>query len=203
MQSPRALLFDMDGTLTRPMLDFARIKAEMGIAGQPILEALARMNPAQRAEAERVLHRHEEAAAAASTLNDGCRELLELVDWHGIPSALITRNSRRSVATVLQRHHLSFRVLVTREDGRHKPHPDPLHLACRQLNVGTVEAWMIGDGQYDIEAGLAAGAKTVWISHGGPKDFAAEPWRTVRDLMELTTLLRECLSRKDAHGQHA
>jgi FMN phosphatase YigB (HAD superfamily) len=55
------------------------------------------------------------------------------------------------------------------------------------------EAWMIGDGAYDVEAGLAAGASTVWISHGRPKEFAAEPWRTVRDLVELTRMLRECL----------
>ena len=38
---PRALLFDMDGTLTEPMLDFARIKSEMGIGDQAILEAMA------------------------------------------------------------------------------------------------------------------------------------------------------------------
>src|SRR5258706_313311 len=48
---PKALLFDMDGTLTRPMLDFPRIKAEMGIGSKPILEALAEMRGAERGRA--------------------------------------------------------------------------------------------------------------------------------------------------------
>jgi FMN phosphatase YigB (HAD superfamily) len=51
---------------------------------------------------------------------------------------------------------------------------------------------MIGDGQFDVEAGLAAGMKTVWLSHGRTRPFAAEPWRTVRDLHELATMLRAC-----------
>ena len=53
---------------------------------------------------------------------------------------------------------------------------------------------MVGDGQYDVEAGLAAGVPTVWISHGQEKNFAAEPWRAVADLTELTALLRQCHS---------
>jgi HAD superfamily hydrolase (TIGR01509 family) len=190
---PQALLFDMDGTLTRPLLDFPRIKAEMGIGARPILEALAEMSGPARLAAERILRRHEESAAAASTLNEGCAELLEWIRRRGIPTALITRNSRASVRTVLARHGLSFTALVTREDGRHKPHPDPLHLACRELKVAAVDTWMIGDGRYDVEAGLAAGAKTVWISHGQAKDFPADPWRTVHNLIDLTALLQACL----------
>ena len=54
---------------------------------------------------------------------------------------------------------------------------------------------MIGDGQYDVEAGLAAGARTVWISHGRTAEFAAIPWKIVQKLPELTTLLRQCLLR--------
>jgi HAD superfamily hydrolase (TIGR01549 family) len=183
----------MDGTLTRPHLDFPKIKTDMGIGTRPILEALAEMNDSDRERAEKILHRHEESAAAASVLNEGCEELFNLIARRGIPTALITRNTRASVRTVLARHGLSFNTLVTRDDGRHKPHPDPLHLACKELNVAAADTWMIGDGQYDVEAGLAAGARTVWISHGQTKDFPAEPWRTVRNLIELTALLRECL----------
>jgi FMN phosphatase YigB (HAD superfamily) len=50
---------------------------------------------------------------------------------------------------------------------------------------------MIGDGRYDIEAGIAAGVRTVWISHGRERFFEAEPWRNVRDLMELRALLEQ------------
>src|SRR3954452_23385037 len=118
---PRAVLFDMDGTLTEPMLDFPRIKAEMGIGQRPILEALAELPDDARRAAQEVLHRHEEEAAANSKLNPGCRETLAWLDRHRVKVALITRNSRASVKTVCERHALKFEVLITREDGKFKP----------------------------------------------------------------------------------
>jgi HAD superfamily hydrolase (TIGR01509 family) len=188
---PRAVLFDMDGTLTRPMLDFPRIKAEMGIGSRPILEALAEMGEARRAAAEAILLRHEEEAALGSTLNAGCTDLLEWLNGRGVRSAVITRNSRSSVATVFARHGLTFDVVIAREDAAPKPDPRPLLLACERLCVTPGDAWMVGDGQYDIEAGLAAGVRTVWVSHGLSPPFAARPWRTVRDLAEFQALLAQ------------
>lgn len=190
---PQAILFDMDGTLTRPMLDFPRIKAEMGIGARPILEALAEMSPAERRAAEQVLHRHEDLAAEHSTLNAGCRELLDWLDAQRVGVAIITRNRRRSVETVLSKHALKFEVLVTRDDGLFKPDPQPLRLACERLSVKPTQAWMIGDGQYDVEAGIAAGMRTVWISHDRPRPFDAEPWQTVAGLPELHAILKSCL----------
>ena len=187
---PRAILFDMDGTLTCPMLDFPKIKAEMGIANRPILEALAEMSTADRIAAEAVLHRHEEQAAANSTLNPGCHELLETIASRQIKSALITRNSRLSVTTVLARHALNIQVLVTREDAPPKPNPQPLLMACERLRINRDQAWMVGDGQYDVEAGCAAGIRTVWLSHGRSRPFEAQPWRTVQDLHELREMLQ-------------
>jgi HAD superfamily hydrolase (TIGR01509 family) len=190
---PRALLFDMDGTLTQPFLDFPRIKAEMGIGTRPILEALAEMDDQSRQTAEEILLRHECEAARSSTLNDGCQELLSWIQQQRIATALITRNSRASVETILERHGLLFDVLVTREDGRYKPDPQPLLRACQRLGVATDAAWMVGDGQHDVEAGLAADIRPIWVSHGQTRSFTAQPWHTVRDLIELTDLLKRCL----------
>jgi HAD superfamily hydrolase (TIGR01509 family) len=188
---PRAVLFDMDGTLTRPMLDFPRIKAEMGIGTRPILEALAEMSPDARRAAEAVLLRHEEDAARGSTLNVGCREVLEWVRRRGIRTALITRNSRGSVATVLALHRLAVDFIVSRDDAAPKPDPRPLLLACERLGVSPGETWMVGDGQYDVEAGLAAGIATVWISHGRRREFAATPWNVAAGLCDLQALLEQ------------
>jgi HAD superfamily hydrolase (TIGR01509 family) len=186
---PRAVLFDMDGTLTAPMLDFPLIKREMGIGSRPILEALAGMDEPRRRAAEAVLLRHEQRAAAESSLNPGCRDLLDWLHARGFGTALITRNSRLSVDTVLARHGLSVGVLVAREDAPPKPDPEPLRLACRRLGVREDQAWMVGDGQYDVEAGNAAGMKTVWLSHGREREFAAAPWQSVHGLRELAGLL--------------
>lgn len=187
---PRAILFDMDGTLTEPFLDFDRIRRDMGIGDGPILEALHALDGRRRRDAEAALHRHEENAAANSTLNPGCRGLLEWIEAAGIGTALITRNTRRSVEAFFARHKLHCKVWITREDGRFKPDPSPLLEACRRLSVKPTEAWMVGDGQFDVEAGNAAGARSVWVSHGRAKPFAAEPWKIVRDLVELREVLR-------------
>jgi HAD superfamily hydrolase (TIGR01549 family) len=189
---PRAILFDMDGTLTEPMLDFPRIKAEMGIGTRPILEALAEMSPERRAEAEAVLLRHEDHAAAHATLNPGCRELLGYLHDVGIATALISRNSRRSVEIVMRLHSLEFEGIVAREDGPFKPSPVPLQIACREIGVLHSDVWMVGDGQYDIEAAVAAGIAGVWVSHGRARHFEATPWRQVRDLPGLLAMVRAC-----------
>jgi FMN phosphatase YigB (HAD superfamily) len=51
---------------------------------------------------------------------------------------------------------------------------------------------MVGDGEFDVAAGLAAGVPTVWIRHGRHKPFAARAWREVEDLWELADLLERC-----------
>ena len=191
-QLPKALLFDMDGTLTEPLLDFDQIRRDMGVSG-PILEALAALAEPRRSEAEAILLRHEDGAAECSALNRGCHELLDWVEAKRLGRALITRNSRSSAAAVLRRHGLGFDVLITREDGKFKPDPTPLLEACRRLGVAPEEAWMVGDGQYDVEAGCAAGVRTIWLSHGKSKWFEARPWRSVKDLHELTQFLKDCL----------
>lgn len=189
---PSAVLLDMDGTLTEPMLNFPRIKAELGIGTRPILEAMAEMTPAHRALAQAILDRHEEQAARESTLNPGCRELLARLADYTIPVALITRNSAASVRTVLDRHRLAIDVLISRDSCHPKPHAEPLLLACQRLGVNPAMAWMVGDGRYDIEAGAAAGVATVWVSHGKARPFAATPWRAVADLWELADLTERC-----------
>jgi HAD superfamily hydrolase (TIGR01549 family) len=184
------LIFEMDGTLTEPLLDFPRIKADLGIGDQPILEAMAKMDDERRREAESILHEHEDRAARDSTLNVGCKDLLLWIEARSLPWSIVTRNSTRCAEIVLEQHGIDIETLVTRDDGLFKPHPAPLLLACERMKVLPNDAWMIGDGQYDVEAGHAAGIRTVWLSHGRTRSFEAEPWKVVRDLPELHEFLR-------------
>lgn len=189
---PKAILFDLDGTLTFPLLDFNAIRRDAGIApGRPILEAMKEMTPGQWEIANAALLRHERQAAEDSTLNAGCIELLEHLRSIQMPTAIVTRNSLDSTQIVLRAHSLTFPVLVTREDPPFKPHPDPLHLALKRLRFvhSAGDAWMVGDSYHDIEAGNAAGVKTVWISHGKRRHFEAVPWRELPDLRALHSLL--------------
>ncbi len=186
---PRAILFDMDGTLTAPLLNFEQIRQEMGIGNAGILETLAKMRDGERRAAEKILHEHEDIAARRSTLNSGCQQLLTWLRARGVFTAVVTRNTRQSVATVFDKHGLHFEVCVTREDGQYKPDPAPLLLACQRLAVESDDAWMVGDGYHDIEAGVAAGMHTVWLSHGGKRNFSAVPDQVVNDLPELHRVL--------------
>ena len=56
------VIFDLDGTLTVPALDFDAIRAEIGLPPGPILESLERLSQAERRRAEEILHRHESVA---------------------------------------------------------------------------------------------------------------------------------------------
>jgi HAD superfamily hydrolase (TIGR01549 family) len=192
---PRAVLLDMDGTLTEPMLDFPRIRAEMGIGDEPILEAMTRLDEAHLARARHVLHRHENYAASRSTLSRGCRPLLAWLRRRKIRMALITRNSRRSARIVMRLHRLELDAVLSRDDGPFKPNPESVFLACKKLCVEPNEVWLIGDGSHDVEAGNAAGAKTVWLSLGRRKYFAAEPWKRVRDLAGVLKVLKRIAKR--------
>ncbi len=185
----RAVIFDMDGTLTRPCLDFDAIRAEMGLKREPILEAMARMAPEARARADAILVRVEAEAAAKSELNDGALETVRALAGHGIGTALLTRNSRASTDTVLARHGLSFAHIYTREDGPLKPDPAPVRTLCAALGVAPAETLMVGDYLFDIKSGRAAGARTALIVHDGDvPPYAGQADHIIRALGEVLTI---------------
>jgi HAD superfamily hydrolase (TIGR01549 family) len=186
---PHAILFDMDGTLTRENIDYDAVRSDLNITG-PILEAIARMPVDRQQWANDVLHAHELRAATSAELNDDCHALLEFIHASRIPTALITRNRLENVGITLDRHRVRFDLVIAREFTPTKPHPAPVIYACRQLNVDVADTWMIGDSTHDIESANAAGAKSVHITHGEPRDFEAEPWLTVESLGELLSLLK-------------
>ena len=128
----KAFIFDLDGTLTIPQLDFASIRTEMGITEGPILEELERLDPAQAEAARKVLEAHEEKAATTSTLQPGARELLDELRKRKIPTAILTRNSRRSLDTVIKKHRLEVNETLSREEAPVKPSPEPVLLLCRR-----------------------------------------------------------------------
>jgi HAD superfamily hydrolase (TIGR01509 family) len=188
-----AVLFDLDGTLTRPHLDFDAIRREIGLPVEPrtpILEAMQSMPPDQRARAEAILLGHERRAAEASRLWDDARAVLAAIRSAGIPVAVMTRNSRQSVDTVMARHGLRFDACYAREDGPVKPAPAPVLKLCSQLQADPARAWVVGDYLFDIQAGNAAGAVTVLMLGDAPVPAWADQARhVIRRLNELLPLL--------------
>lgn len=182
----RGVLFDLDGTLTVPILDFDAMRREIGIDGGPILETLERMSHAERRRAFRIIEQHEQRAAAASRLNPGTEELLAFVARQQLPCGLVTRNSRASVQTFIARHGAGFDVVITREDARPKPSPDPLLRALERLGLRPRESIYVGDHEIDRLTGEAAGVATYIVrTHGTTRDHGP----TDRRLDRLTDLI--------------
>lgn len=170
----RAVIFDMDGTLTRPYLDFPAIRAAIGVP-EPLLENMLALPPgADRDRAFAILDRFEEQAADASELNEDTRGVLEFLSSRKIPSGLVTRNSRRSTERVLRKHGLSFEIVVTREDAPAKPRPEPLWMICDKLCVKPPQALMVGDFKFDIVAGRNAGTRTALLTNGKTPPYLKE-----------------------------
>jgi HAD superfamily hydrolase (TIGR01549 family) len=190
---PGAVIFDLDGTLTRPYFDFDAIRREIGLATEPrtpVLEALERMTPDERGRAERILHEHEERAARECRLWEDAPHVLDAIRRRRVPVALLTRNSRRSAETVVARHALAFDCVHTREDGPVKPSPEPVLSICRTLGAAPSSSWVVGDYLFDIQSGRAAGAVTVLMVGDGPEPaYADQADHVIRRLTELLDLL--------------
>jgi HAD superfamily hydrolase (TIGR01509 family) len=160
------VIFDLDGTITRPLLDFARIRREISADDGPVWEYIQSLPRLRRARAEAVLVHHELEAARAAELNAGAGELVDWLESKGIRTALVTRNCRQSVEIVCQRFNLAFDLIVTREDAPVKPSPEPIFLVSRVLGIRTGRLLIVGDYHFDILAGKAAGAVTCFLTNG-------------------------------------
>jgi len=173
-QPPRGVIFDLDGTLTEPLLDFEAIRREVGIAsGLPILEAMESFDAAARARAEVILRRHEMDAIRAATLAEGCRDLLAELAARRIPVAILTRNVRDAVDDFLRRFDVRVVAAYTREDGPPKPSPAGVLALCQAFGLPPGQVWMVGDYKYDVIAGRDAGCPTALVLSPVPEDLAA------------------------------
>jgi HAD superfamily hydrolase (TIGR01549 family) len=169
----RGVVFDLDGTLVSQELDFEAIRRELGApTGTPLLEHLEGLAVAHRDDAWSILDRHERNAAERAELHPGVREFVAWLDGRGLRRGVLSRNSRRSVRTVLERVGLTFDPVVAREDAPFKPNPDGLWQICEAWQVAPGEVLMIGDYLYDLQAGRSAGTKTALVTHGRKWHFA-------------------------------
>lgn len=171
--SLKAIIFDQDGTLTVPTLDFDKIRSDMGIESGPILEAMERMSPAERRRADQILHEHELEAARNYKLNAGVEQVFAFIKQKRLHTALLTRNQLMMVEMLRELHpFLEFETIITREDeGPTKPDPYPVYKICNVLGISPLETLVVGDFHFDLLTGKNAGAKTVLIT-------TAKNWRS-------------------------
>jgi phosphoglycolate phosphatase-like HAD superfamily hydrolase len=189
----RHWIFDLDGTLTKPVHDFAEIRAMLGLSddpGQGILEQLAALPTDRRKPLTERLDAYELELAEASEPSDGAMELLEWLEGREIPVAIVTRNNVRNVEATLAAIGLGRffcgQAVVTRETGPvPKPAPDGILWHLRRWKAHPAEAVMIGNHLIDVEAGRAAATMTVQIDQSGVFEWGSPADYHVRSLKEL------------------
>lgn len=194
----KGILFDLDGTLTRPgALDFPAIKREMGCPeDQPILEYLESQSAERKSRLLHILEMKEEIAAKNSKPNEGVEKLLSVLKERRILLGILTRNRLAAVERTIENFEdisiNDFVAVITREDLPPKPKPHGVLEAARQMHLIPSELLVVGDFRFDIIAGKSAGAKTVLFTDGKRAVMAEgdpEPDYTVSRIEEILEIL--------------
>ena len=176
IMSIKAVIFDLDGTITQPFFDFDAIREEMGLDRNsgPVLEAMEKMTPQQRQRAEEILHFHERRAVIESVLNAGAKRTLSALRAAGIHIGILTRNKRSNALAIGRKHNLKFDVIVDREDGPVKPDAFGVLRICEEFDVRPEETLVVGDYLFDLLCAKAAGAVAVLLANNKQADEFAE-----------------------------
>lgn len=208
--SVRAVLWDLDGTLTdsvRFVVDTANrvIVAHGGSAlefesvgamtGLP-LEAIFRLawpdltsDDAQRYRTEyREIYDRE--VIPVTKLYDGARETLHAFHGAGLLQATVTGKRAADCERILRGLGITKEIdvyLGGDSVSRPKPAPDLARHAMERLRCEPVQCVVVGDASADIAMGKAAGARTIEVLWGFAReriegaDYVVATWSELRD----------------------
>ena len=153
MKKTKAVIFDLDGTITKPIIDWKKLREEIGVPQSIlIMKHIETLRGKEKKKAISILERWEEDAARKSEINDGFLELHRMLKEKSIKTAVVTNNSETCAQIVFNKHGLSFKGLFTRDHGNIKPHGDLLIQALCSFGLDKNECLFIGDGDLDEKA---------------------------------------------------
>ena len=212
--APRAVLFDLDGTLADTAPDLAAavnyLRTQRGLEPAPyallrptasagargMIGAAFGLTPQDEGYDELRLQwfeRYQAAMAVHSTLFGGVAELLDGIREAGMAWGIVTNKPARFTDPLVPQIGLAHAGCIVSGDttGHAKPHPAPLLEGARRLGVSPEQCWYVGDDLRDIEAGRAAGMVTVACGWGYCGAVEPSSWGadylldTPADLLEL------------------
>jgi HAD superfamily hydrolase (TIGR01509 family) len=188
--SVQGVIFDVDGTLADSLEHYYAFACELveragappvsrervfGLMGSGDPDLLRKLFPADSPDLQATLARVTREVfgswmrrmAEETEPHAGCVDLLHSLHASGYRLGIATSSGR--ALPFLDRwgvRHV-FRSIVGREDVRQrKPHPESILRCIAGLDVPASAAVYVGDSPIDIEAGRAAGARTVGVLTG-------------------------------------
>lgn len=223
----RCVLFDLDGTLVDTAPDMAdalnALRAEQGLPALPFTDlrpvvsmgargllhagmGLDPEDPDYASLRERFLAIYQTRLCRESRLFGGMDSVLAGIETRGLRWGVVTNKPGWLSEPLLTQLGLERRAccIVSGDSAaRAKPHPDPLFLACRLSDFKPAHCVYVGDAGRDIEAGQAAGMRTVAAAYGYiPAGDAAAAWGADAVIEQPLTLL-EWLSEQGQSQQPA
>jgi N-acetyl-D-muramate 6-phosphate phosphatase len=213
--TPRAVLFDLDGTLADTAPDLAaamnRVRAARGLPPtpyellRPVASAGARgligasfgLKPDEEGYDElrtAFLDTYEAFIAVESRLFDGIEPLLKQLTAKEIAWGIVTNKAARFTDRLVPQIGLQHACCVISGDTtpHSKPHPAPLLEAARRAGIAPEECWYVGDDLRDVQAGRAAGMATIAAGWGYCGNIEPASWNAdalIASPLELLDLL--------------
>lgn len=187
---PRALVFDLDGTLVDTVetrirawlalfdeagipADRSEVAALIGADGKRLARAVAAAAGIELDD-RRAEELDRRSGEIYETLNTdprplpGAVRLLGELDERGLSWAIATSSRRQQVGASVDSLKLSHQPTIV--DGSHvehaKPAPDLLLEAAATLSLPAAACWYVGDATWDMRAAVAAGMPAVGVTSG-------------------------------------
>ncbi len=200
------ILFDLDGTLvdTAPDLGYAlNLQRERyGLQALPLsdirpyashgsrglLSVGFNLTPEDARFADmrqEYLDLYDQVFTRSPVLFNGIEAVLAEIESRKTSWGIVTNKPRRFSEPLIRALQLHERVscLVCGDDApRAKPDPDTLLLACKMTGVSPIDCVYVGDAERDVQAGRAAGMKTV-VALFGYIDVTDKPQEWGADAM--------------------
>lgn len=170
--SRRHWVFDLDGTLTLPVHDFAFIRASLGVPdGIDILGYLATLPAAEARPLHARLQEIENSLVHRTEAAHGAADLLSTLSQRGARVGVLTRNTRENALRTLSAIGMGefFREewVIGRDEAPPKPSPDGIRRLARHWKAEPDDMLMVGDYLYDLQTGRSAGVATVHVDPEG------------------------------------
>ena len=187
---PRAVLFDLDGTLLDTAPDFVlalnAVRAEESLAPLTLAQvrphvshgspALIRASFGDRDGESVFAHRRQRlldcyaaVLAQAAQLFPGVAQVLDAIEQRGLVWGIVTNKPSWLTTPLLAAFDLDTRagcVIAGDSTPRSKPHPQPLLAGAQALGMATIECLYVGDAERDVAAARAAGMPALIALYG-------------------------------------